>query len=400
MLSGYAGTGKTTIMRHLLESKSDVTCATMTGKAMNVLKRKLGDLPGVQCRTIHNLLYKPISKFAQELIDERKQLAQELQTETRTTYQEKMLKRIHDIDTKLDRLDFARKEPGEESQGGLIVVDEASMLPNHVLADLADLGRPILLVGDDMQLEPVNGKSVLGELGVDARLTEVHRQALDNPILALATAIREGNAAEVRAWPKLNFSADMAARADKVLCYTNRTRHHINRKLREANGFTGMFPVVGDKLMCVYNVRGYSMINGGEAICERDFTTEETEYGIIGKGAVNYEGTVYPRDEDETLSFSLENFAAHYLDPRKVAADRAAMDQYTINKQEAGDTMRYFDYGYACTVHKAQGSEYEKVMIVDDAQWLAKKPGGMQQRQRWLYTAVTRAQDKLAWCQW
>ena len=393
VLSGYAGTGKTTLMNFVLRELQGATVATMTGKAMNVVKSKLDPECDANCRTIHNLLYKPTSFKEQKLVTRRDELRKGLDTETRKTYIEDMLREIAKIDKELDQLGFVLREADDST--GLIVVDEASMLSKHVLDDLKGLGRPILLVGDDMQLPPVNGRSIFQELGVDARLTEVHRQALDNPVLALATAIRNGDAEKVRQWQRRKFDPQMAARADKVLCYTNRTRHNINRMLREVHGMTGQNPVKGDKLICTYNVRGYSMINGGEAIATGDFKTEDTVVDgrdrIVARGEISYEG-----GDSKEIMASVENFAAHYLDPSKNKEDRAAMDSYTIDKQAAGD-IRFFDYGYAITVHKAQGSEYDKVFLYDDAEWLAKKPGGMKQRQQWLYTAVTRAKEKLAW---
>lgn len=390
VLCGYAGTGKTTLMNFLLDEIGGATCATMTGKAMNVLKRKVGDK--AKCRTIHNLLYKPTGYQERELVEKREGLAQAVHAEQDPNRVSEMLREISTLDAKLNALSFTRNEE-EEGSAGLIVVDEASMLSKHVLDDLVDLGRPVLLVGDDMQLPPVQGKSVFEQLGVDARLTEVHRQALESPILALATAIRQGDQAVVDSWRKFPFDAGMAARADKVLCYMNKTRHNINRMLRQAHGFSGDFPVKGDKLICTHNVRGYSMINGGEAVATSDFATEQVRGKTLGHGEIRYED-----NDPAEFRVSLEQFAKHYLDPDRNREHRARIDELTVPRMDDrfGD-VRFFDYGYAVTVHKAQGSEYEKVFLYDDAAWLAKKPGGKTQRQRWLYTAVTRAKEKLAW---
>lgn len=391
VLCGYAGTGKTTLLNFLLREIRGATVATMTGKAMSVVKAKLDDDTGAKCRTIHNLLYKPTSFKEQKLVDRRAELKAMLAGEERKTYIDDMLREIHTMDQELDGLSFMLREDADD-EGGLIVVDEASMISQHVYNDLMQLGRPVLFVGDDMQLPPVQGKSIFAELGVDARLTEVHRQALDNPILALATAIREGDADRVNTWKRYRFDAAMAARADKVLCYTNKTRHNINRVLRDVHGYHGIAPLKGDKLICTYNVPGYSMINGGEAVATSDFRTERLGAHTIATGGIDYEG------KPKECMFSLENFSAHYLDPRKCKQDRDQMDEYTIPKMDSDyKDVRWFDYGYAVTVHKAQGSEYDKVFLYDDAEWLGKRPGGMKQRQQWLYTAVTRAKNKLAW---
>lgn len=371
VLTGYAGTGKTTLMQFLIEEigASRITCATVTGKAMNVLKRKVGD--EVTTRTIHNLLYKPISSPAF-----RNLLHQLRNTSKESPQYEELIKRYRKMAGK-DDVGFDIKEDQDDTSE-ILIVDEASMLSEWMFNDLKELNKPILMVGDDMQLPPVAAKSIFESLGVQARLTEVHRQALDNPILRLATAIREGDTETVRQWRRHKFDIGMAMRAGKVLCYTNRTRHNINRMIRKQRGYDSETPVKGDTLICTRNASGYAWVNGAECEALSDF---QTNGGAIGEMEVAYEGN----DRGPTDAY-IHDCVKNYRDCPELA----------MSWDELPQTARCFDYGYAITVHKAQGSEWDNVLLYDDAKWVAKR-NGMAARQRWLYTAVTRAKENLAW---
>jgi len=371
ILSGYAGTGKTTLMQFLIEEigANNITCATVTGKAMNVLKRKVGD--EVNTRTIHNLLYKPVGSPAY------RNLLHLIRTTSKDDPQyEGLIKRYRKMAGK-DDVGFDIKEESDDD-AEILIIDEASMLSERMFNDLRELNKPLLLVGDDMQLPPVAAKSIFETLGVDSRLTEVHRQALDNPILRLATAIREGDADTVNNWKRHRFDIGMAARAGKVLCYTNRTRHNINRMLRKKHGFESEFPVKGDTLICTRNARGYAWVNGAECEALSDF---QQDGGPIGEMEVAYEGS-----DRGPVDAYIHDCVKNYRDCPELA----------MSWDELPREARCFDYGYAITVHKAQGSEWDNVLLYDDAKWVAKK-NGMAARQRWLYTAVTRAKENLAW---
>jgi exodeoxyribonuclease-5 len=374
VLTGYAGTGKTTLLGALGSSLggsgNPPTYATPTGKAMNVLRKKL-DVDPSAVRTLHNLLYTPATdpKYGQ--------LLEKLRGAEKGSEEYEDLLKQYRV-SKGEEVAFAVKEDAE-ADGRLIVVDEASMVSERILQDLRKLERPILLVGDDMQLPPVGGKSIFGTCGVDARLTEVHRQALDNPIITLATAIRNGDEATVEGWKRHRFNVDMALRADRVLCYKNTTRRHLNRQMRAAMGFQGETPVSGDRLICTRNARGYKWVNGAECSAAGDAIPDKGEQ--FWRLDIDYEGEIRP----DVLTY-VHDCVAHYRDCPELAVPWSEFPQQA----------QAVDYGYALTVHKSQGSEFDKVLLMDDAAWLSKKDA--KQRQQWLYTAVTRAKEKLAWC--
>lgn len=374
VLSGYAGTGKTTLLGHLASEVDGVTFCTPTGKAMHVLRNKLQDVAKSRVRTLHNLLYTPTSGG-----EYRNLLNAIREAKPGTEEHAKLMDRYRKM--RGDDVNFSAKEDAQDEAGDLVIVDEASMVSENVLRDLCKLNVPILLVGDDMQLPPVGGRSIFRVLGVDARLTEVHRQALDNPILRLATAIREGDQDTVDGWRRHKFRVDVAMRADRVLCYKNTTRRHLNRLLRKELGYDEEVPVAGDRLICTRNARGYQWVNGAECMAAGR-AVEEHAGSTFYRLDIDYEGDMRP----DTLVY-VHDCVSHYRDCPELA----------VPWSEFPKEAQAIDYGYAITVHKAQGSEFDKVLLMDDAQWLKKKDS--RQRQQWLYTAVTRAKEKLAWCE-
>ena len=371
VLSGYAGTGKTTLLAHLLTGPlGGATCATVTGKAMNVLKRKL---PGAVCRTVHNLLYRPVSSPEYRRLLERLRATKEEDPEY-----PKLMAQYRKL--RKDEVGFTdREDDDDDLDFEVLVVDEASMLSQKMVHDIEGLGRKVLLIGDEMQLPPVKAKSVFNEMGVNARLTEVHRQALESPVIRLATAIRQNDIDTVREFPTHSWNLDTALRADKVLCYTNKARHRVNRQFREAHGYDSETPLKGDTLLCIRNGQGYKWVNGAEC---RAIDDARSGSGRIFELEVEYEG----EDRGTQMAY-LHDCVANYRDCPELA----------MSYDEMEPRLRSFDYGYALTVHKAQGSEWEKVYLYDDAHsWMGQRQG-MPARQRWLYTAVTRAKEALQW---
>src|SRR5262249_49768197 len=123
-----------------------------------------------------------------------------------------------------------------------IIVDEASMLNDRLFKDLLSFGLPLLLVGDHGQLEPVGD-----DLGLmrapDLRREKVQRQALDNPILRLATDFREGR--PVQRWEDPEGRLRVAGSGDfnklispdwQMIVAYNSTRHKVNTKVRKMLG--------------------------------------------------------------------------------------------------------------------------------------------------------------------
>ena len=237
-LFGYAGTGKTTLARHFAEHvDGEVLFAAFTGKAAQVLRSR----GAKNAKTIHSLIYRP--RGEEEVSDE----------ETGKTTVSPM---------------FSINRQSPLAKAALIVIDECSMVNEALGRDLMSFGTPILVLGDPAQLPPISGGGYFTEHEPDILLTEIHRQARDNPIIDLAMQVREGReimhgdygAAQVIG--KANVNQELVLAADQVLVGTNRTRRRYNQRLRELKGFTQAYPQAGDKLVCLRNDPSKGLLNG------------------------------------------------------------------------------------------------------------------------------------------
>ncbi len=344
-LFGYAGTGKTTLARYFAEHvDGQVQFAAFTGKAAQVLRSK----GATNARTIHSLIYRPKGEEAIE--DE---------TTGRTSMSPT----------------FSLNRQSPVAKAKLIVIDECSMVDEELGKDLMSFGTPILVLGDPAQLPPISGGGFFTEQEPDFLLTEIHRQARDNPIIRLALDVREGRefmrgdfgSAQVIGREEVNQELVLAA--DQVLVGTNRTRRRYNQRLRELKGFTAGYPQAGDKLVCLRNDPAKGLLNG--SLWKVMTSSRETV-----KPGINL--LVSPEEDD----------------PDRGVAKIKLLKQTFENPDEDipwGTKKRYddFDYGYALTVHKAQGSQWNNVVLFDES-WAFKDT-----RQRWLYTAITRAAERL-----
>ena len=204
-------------------------------------------------------------------------------------------------------------------------------------------------------------------------LTHIHRQAEDNPIIRLSQIVRgggelkDGAYGESRVIRRAAIDAAQVLAADQVLVGTNRTRRAYNQRIRDLNGFAEALPVAGDRLVCLRNDRTKGLINGG-------LWRVEALGGVV-KDFVRM--TV--RSEDDAASKSV-----------KVAVLKAFFEG---TDGELAYPMRResdeFDYGYALTVHKAQGSQWDDVLLFDESFAFR------EHRARWLYTGLTRAAKRL-----
>src|SRR5215470_263071 len=216
-LFGYAGTGKTTLARHLAEDvDGKVAFAAFTGKAALVMRRK--GCAGAS--TIHSLIYR----------------ARESGTETPS---------------------FELWEDAPASKAKLIVIDECSMVDAELGRDLLSFSVPVLVLGDPAQLPPVQGGGFFTAAEPDALLTEVHRQAQDDPIVRLSMDVRAGKSLTPGVYGLTQvvrrdaLDPQRVLDADQVLVGRNVTRRAYNTRMRERRGFEGELPIAGDKLVCL-----------------------------------------------------------------------------------------------------------------------------------------------------
>jgi exodeoxyribonuclease-5 len=337
-LFGFAGTGKTTLARHLAESvDGKVAFAAFTGKAALVMRAK--GCGGAS--TIHALIYK----------------ARESGEETPS---------------------FELWDEAPASKAALIVIDECSMVDAELGRDLLSFGIPVLVLGDPAQLPPIQGAGFFTSAEPDAMLTEVHRQAQDDPIVRLSMLVREGLRLEPGRYGdsevvlRDEFDPDRVQEADQILVGRNNTRRAYNTRLRERLGREEGLPVVDDKLVCLRNNRRKGLFNGGL------WTVRERG---AGRSSI-LKLRIVP---DADLSG-----AALGTKGIKVSVRRECF-LGGIEDFEWGDRKKYdeFDYGYVLTVHKAQGSQWDDVVLFDESFAFPDS------RARWLYTGITRAARKL-----
>ena len=335
-LFGFAGTGKTTLAMHLAENAPGaVQFAAFTGKAALVMRSKGCD----GASTIHSLIYK-----ARESGEEAPS--------------------------------FELWDDAPASKASLIVIDECSMVDSELGQDLLSFGAPLLVLGDPAQLPPVSGGGFFTGQEPDAMLTEVHRQAEDDPIVWLSMQVREGKKLELGRYGetevvrKTDLDPSRVLNADQVLVGRNNTRRAYNQRLRERRGMEGEFPIAGDKLVCLRNNRKKGLFNGGLwRVSERK--TSRTP-GVLKL-------RLLPDEESSAgnaIRVSVKN-----------ECFTGGIEKYDWQERRRHDE---FDYGYVLTVHKSQGSQWDDVVLFDESFAF------QDSRDRWLYTGITRAAKRLS----
>lgn len=336
-LFGYAGAGKTTLARHIAENADgEVAFAAFTGKAAHVMRNK----GCVDASTIHSLIYRPTGDEDED-----------------------------------DGPSFTIRHDAPASKADLIIIDECSMVDEDLGRDLLSFGIPVLVLGDPAQLPPVKGGGFFTQGDPDYMLTEIHRQAEDNPIIHLSMLIREKGVEAVTQMEssgdalqfisKRDIDADTILECDQVLVGTNKTRRKFNDRIRELKGHLDTTPEAGEKLVCLRNNKKKGLLNGGLWSVTLKKTARGTKARMI----------VRPEEGGKSVSINV---------PHGFFSEGAENIPYT-QRRNADE----FDYGYALTVHKAQGSQWDHVVLFDES-WAFREHS-----QRWLYTAVTRAAKQL-----
>jgi exodeoxyribonuclease V len=330
-LFGYAGTGKTTLAKHIAEHvDGEVAFGAYTGKAALVLRTK----GCTDASTIHSMIY-----------------------------------RSRESDENGPQFVINRQSPA--SKADLIVIDECSMVDAELGRDLLSFGKPVLVLGDPAQLPPVKGGGFFTDAEPDVMLTEVHRQARDNPIIRLSMTIRDGGRlplgrhGESRVLSRREIDAAEVTRADQVLVGLNRTRRLYNARIREILGFRDPMPAAGEKLVCLRNDKTKGLLNGG--------TWSIQALRGIRNDFIRMD--VLPDDDARRRSVEV---AVH-----KAFFEGTEEEVPFILRKESDE----FTYGYALTVHKAQGSQWDDLVLFDESYAFR------EHRSRWLYTALTRAAE-------
>jgi exodeoxyribonuclease-5 len=247
----------------------------------------------------------------------------------------------------------------------LVIADECSMIDKELGRALIATKRKILVTGDPMQLPAINGRGYF-DRKPDHVLEEIHRMAADSQPLAVATAIRAGE--KPKAVP---YDRQAILEADIVICGFNQTRRTINKHWRQAHRAPDRFPVVGDTIMCYRTNYSAGVLNGELWVVES-----------VAEAGDNLRLELVDDLDNEASVLVPEN-------------DFASGPQPGLQRDDHLDS---FDFGYAITCHKAQGSEWRRVIVIDETAhhafpYMAKDSNLAlaEFQRRWLYTAVTRA---------
>ncbi len=366
-LGGYAGTGKTTLISLLRERLKDqeqikkinknfkksknlkVAFCSYTGKASQVLNTKLKELKSIEkgdsVSTIHSLIYSPIINQNKEIIGWEKK---------------------------------------DSISVDLIIIDEASMVSADIWNDLLFFKKPIIAVGDHGQLPPINSSFNLME-NPDIKLEKIHRQAKNNPIISLSIQARTKGVIQVGKYgqgvekilrdsqeAQEIIGEELKQYSDDylLLCGYNATRVRLNKHIRSVLGFFSPIPEPGDRVICLRNNHEKQIFNGMlGTLLKIEENEDEWYYAEI------------EMDGSEKLFQGL--IAIKQFNNKKTLSQTSKRKRFL-----KGDL---FDFGYALTVHKAQGSQAKKVILfeerfskMDEKNW-----------RRWLYTGITRAEKEL-----
>lgn len=344
-LTGSAGTGKTSVAKAAVAKcvggESMLYRATFiapTGKAASRLRQK----GCAGAKTLHQFVYRVLGE------DE----------EGDPTFMEKVK---HD------------------ETPSIVCLDEVSMVGDYDLKTLKRRGIPVLMLGDLKQVPPVKAVHGVTADDVDFELTEIMRQAGESNIIRAAMFMSQGkqlpfreyNDVQVRGgMPPLEDLLDHVGEDSQILCSYNSTRVGLNNDIRKALGFEGPTPQKGEKVMCWFNQHGKNFMNGEQGIVV-DYREPETEEVAEG-------------DAQQMLMLILKSLTDGR--ERTVKFNPLSFDADPDVAKEALKAPGGFQFGYLATIHKSQGSEWPRVLMVEERMGDYAKLG---------YTGATRAMHNL-----
>lgn len=256
-----------------------------------------------------------------------------------------------------EQLKFVEAHEAGDLEDAIVLIDECSMVNEAMANDILRTGARIVACGDPGQLPPVSGKQFFWR--PDFFLNEIHRQAQDSPIIRQAHAVRNGHPYQ----PDTDLFRVVRKPTDEdllmagtILCWTNKRRIAGNEYMRRLNGYSG-YPQPGEPVICLRNVRDMGIFNGAVYTLLEQFLPGQTEI------LIDVDGTAVkvPMVEFHGVPTGLKH------------------------NEEA---LTKFDFGYVMTVHKAQGSEWDNVVLIDEY-------GRREDREKWLYTGITRAASRI-----
>lgn len=342
-LFGFAGSGKTTLAKEMAKGiRGTVLYACFTGKAALVLRKKGCE----DASTIHSLIYR-----VQE---------DDLTGET----------------------EFVLNRESAVADAELVIIDEVSMVGEELARDLLSFRTKVLVLGDPAQLPPVKGEGFFINARPDVMLTEVHRQAAENPIIRMSMDVREGRRLQFgtygdsrvidRAGVDRDELRELVMGADQLLCGMNKTRHAFNHRVRQIKHMAGQpeayLPRAGDRLVCLRNDKEKGLLNGG---------LWEVQQARPKGTAQRMDLKLRSLDDDAQAPTDVSVPFAFF------AGRESDMDWRELKRVDQ------FTYGYALTVHKSQGSQWDNVVLFDESATFR------EDRAKHLYTGLTRAAERI-----
>lgn len=362
-ISGYAGTGKTTLVSFIISAldvdRDKVAYVSYTGKAAEVLRKK----GNPNAMTLHRLLYDSFPRPGGGFI----------------------------------------RVPKKYLGYTIIVVDEVSMVPKSMIDMLLAHKVFVIFLGDPFQL-PMIDKNEAHDLldHPHVFLDQIMRQAAESEIIQLTMKIRNGEEIpymkgnEVMVIPKADIRTGHLTWADSIICATNATRHAYNHQMRQLLGFTGELQA-GEKVICKRNYwddcneDGDALVNGTIGIVKNPFESFVRIPLYIKSNKHDLPVITCEVIPDGGSEFQSVNIDKDFLIKETPCVDWRVSYQVGRLKNKIGDIMpRQITYGYALTCHAAQGSEWDKVLVIEES-----FPFDKEEHKRWLYTAATRASQKL-----
>ena len=269
---------------------------------------------------------------------------------------------------------FILNEDADNKEAKLVIIEEFSMVGADLAADLLSFGVKVLVLGDPAQLPPVKDAGYFTNERPEVMLTEVHRQARDNPIIRLSMDVREGRSlqhgdfGECKIIPRGTLDPEKAIAADMILVGKNATRHTCNRRHRELMKIESATPIAGERLVCLKNDRSKYLFNGDTWTVDK----------VRKKNGAAIRMVVSPDDAGDVARTTEIKVHPYFFEGREGEL-----------KWEDLKEFQQFTFGYALTVHKSQGSQWDDVVLFDESAVFR------EDRARHLYTGITRAAKTL-----
>ena len=362
-ISGYAGTGKSTLVKFAIAAlgvrEDRVAYATFTGKAAEVLRKK----GNTGACTLHKLLYDHFPKPGGGFI----------------------------------------RKPKTSLNCDVFVVDEVSMAPKSMIDMLLSHRVYVIFLGDPFQLPQIN-KDESHDILENAHifLDEVMRQAAESEIIQISMKIRNGEpidfmkGKEAIIIPKSELVEGHLTWADQILCGTNATRKSINRQMREIYGFRGL-PQDGEKIVIkrnywdICNDCGDALVNGCIGTFKNPFESFRRLPSYIKNNRRDLPVIISEFVSEDGSSFGNIEFDKDFLLTEEPCIDWRVSYQLGRLKNKLGDIVpKQATYGYALTGHAAEGSQWDKVLVIEE-----NFPFDKEEHARWLYTCCTRPSERL-----